>query len=91
MEDIVRSQLRVPFALHEQLRQSAERSGRSLNAEIIYRLSESLKSIPSVQSSVNPKVDDLVGRLSNPAHQDELRTLLDTLYRLTSEDMGKGK
>lgn len=91
MEDIVRSQLRVPSDLHDQLKECAERSGRSLNAEIVFRLTESLGRAAAPPPAGNSKADDLAERLSNPAHREELRALLDTLYRLAGDELPKKK
>ena len=49
-KDIFRSQFRLPWELYEQLKSSADQSGRSLNAEIIFRLETSF--LESSQSSV---------------------------------------
>ena len=38
MDENIRSQLRLPPALHQQLKVEAEKSGRSLNSEIVHRL-----------------------------------------------------
>lgn len=38
MNDTYRSQFRLPFELADKLRESAEQSGRSMNAEIVARL-----------------------------------------------------
>ncbi|POA96896.1 hypothetical protein C2134_20340 [Chromobacterium sinusclupearum] len=40
-KDIFRSQFRLPWDLYEQLKESAEEAGRSLNAEIVFRLEAS--------------------------------------------------
>lgn len=41
-DDIYRTQLRLPISIYERLRIAAEETGRSLNAEIAYRLDVSL-------------------------------------------------
>ncbi|WP_337882555.1 Arc family DNA-binding protein [Chromobacterium haemolyticum] len=41
-EKLYRTQLRLPMRVYEQLKQQADESGRSLNAEIAYRLENSL-------------------------------------------------
>jgi len=38
----------MPTHLREQLRQAAARSGRSLNAELVHRLEQSLREEPTV-------------------------------------------
>lgn len=42
MDDIYRSQFRLPYPLYEKLKDSAETYHRSLNAEIVARLEESI-------------------------------------------------
>jgi len=46
MEEIYRSQFRLPYALYEQLKASADKNRRSVNAELVARLEESLWSQP---------------------------------------------
>lgn len=46
MEEIYRSQFRLPYSLYEQLKASADKNRRSVNAELIARLEESLWSQP---------------------------------------------
>ncbi|MCW5568189.1 MAG: Arc family DNA-binding protein [Dokdonella sp.] len=41
--DPIRSQLRLPAGLHEAIKIAAEKSGRSMNAEIVSRLQESIE------------------------------------------------
>lgn len=43
-KDTFRSQFRLPWTLYERLKDSSERSGRSLNAEIVARLQASMDS-----------------------------------------------
>lgn len=43
MEDLYRSQFRLPWSLYEDLKLEAETSGRSLNAEVVRRLETSLE------------------------------------------------
>lgn len=40
MEEIFRSQFRLPYELYERLKSSADESRRSLNAEVVHRLEE---------------------------------------------------
>ncbi len=42
MEEIYRSQFRLPYSLYESLKKSADANRRSVNAELIARLEESL-------------------------------------------------
>lgn len=46
-DDTYRSQFRLPYDLYEKLKAKSERNRRSLNAEIVARLDESLKDEPS--------------------------------------------
>lgn len=41
-KDIIRFQFRLPVDLHEQLKLKASQAARSLNSEMVYRLSQSL-------------------------------------------------
>ncbi len=41
MEDIYRSQFRLPYSLYEQLKKSADASRRSINSELVARLERS--------------------------------------------------
>lgn len=47
MEDIYRSQFRLPYSLYEQLKEASEQNHRSVNAELVARLEESLKKPPT--------------------------------------------
>lgn len=44
MEEIYRSQFRLPYPLYERLKASADKNRRSVNAELVARLEESLQS-----------------------------------------------
>lgn len=46
--DTVRSQLRLPAVLHEQLKSASEATGRSMNAEIVARLEASFGAISAI-------------------------------------------
>jgi len=46
MNEIYRSQFRLPYSLYEQLKQASEESQRSVNAELISRLQESFATPP---------------------------------------------
>lgn len=64
-DDTYRTQLRIPTTVHEQLKTASEASGRSLNAEISYRLEMSLSmkslSTASGQPSERQKAELLLG------------------------------
>lgn len=59
--DHFRSQFRLPNDLYERLRESAEREGRSLNAEIVARLEASFG--PSLQDELRRLFDEQMQRL----------------------------
>jgi len=42
MEDTYRSQFRLPYPLYEKLKEAADVAGRSVNAELVHRLSIAL-------------------------------------------------
>ena len=44
MDETFRSQFRLPFPLYERLKHSADKSRRSVNAELVSRLAESFQS-----------------------------------------------
>ncbi len=50
MEEIYRSQFRLPYSLYEQLKASADRNHRSVNAELVARLEASYDCIPESRS-----------------------------------------
>lgn len=54
--DIYRFLLRMPTQLRERLREAAAKSGRSLNAEIVSRLDESLAKKPGTVDRVSTKI-----------------------------------
>lgn len=76
MEDIVRSQLRVPLELHERLRLAAERTGRSMNAEILRRLTISF------DGAVVLDLDAIAEKLAQPENRADLIELLSTIQRV---------
>ncbi len=46
MEEIYRSQFRLPYSLYEQLKASADKNRRSVNAELIARLEQDAEDSP---------------------------------------------
>ncbi len=92
MDDTYRSQFRLPYPLYEQLKAAAEKSGRSLNAELVFRLSQSLSDsdTPQGQSkskSENLEIDELAEKLAHPQNRAALKTILATLTELARKDM----
>lgn len=51
MEDIYRSQFRFPYSLYERLKAAADANRRSVNAELVARLEESLlrEEVPRIE------------------------------------------
>lgn len=45
MNDLHRSQYRLPYALYEKLQAAADAAGRSLNAEVVRRLEASFSEV----------------------------------------------
>lgn len=58
MDDIYRSQFRLPWRLYEELKQKADFAGRSLNAEVVNRLETSLQT----EEFLNRQVADPAGQ-----------------------------
>lgn len=58
-DDFFRTQIRIPADLHRALKDATEDSGRSLNAEIVARLSESFRSAEVLErvSSMSAELD----------------------------------
>jgi hypothetical protein len=75
MDENIRSQLRLPAALHEQLKDEALRSGRSLNSEIVHR---SLIQ-PRPVSAPDDFVTSMADRLADPANREHLRSIVSLL------------
>lgn len=91
MDEIQRSQLRLPNSLHERLKDEARRSGRSLNAEIVYRLARTLEG--HLVSGSNDQVTDaefsiaeLAERLAQPSRRSKLEALLKVVFDDRLED-----
>jgi hypothetical protein len=85
MEDLYRSQFRLPYPLFEQLKAAAEKSGRSVNAEVVTRLADSF----AEEKIVGRMVEHLADRLSRPENRGELESLLEIISRLTEGDPKK--
>lgn len=52
MEEIYRSQFRLPYSLYELLKASADENRRSVNAELIARLESTFKKMDAVRHSL---------------------------------------
>ena len=78
MDENIRSQLRLPAALHEQLKDEARRAGRSLNSEIVHRLTNSLIERPVSDAQVD-FVALMADRLVDPANRKQLLAIVSLL------------
>lgn len=63
MEDIYRSQFRMPYGLYEKLKAEADKAGRSVNAELVARLEQSLSA--GTDSADIAMIFEILGRLSD--------------------------
>lgn len=66
MEEIYRSQFRLPYSLYEQLKASADKNRRSVNAELIARLEQSFspRTLDEVEVAKADELDREIARLS---------------------------
>lgn len=74
MEDLYRSQFRLPYPLYERLADAAKAQGRSLNAEVVARLQQSIEGAPagaSVQEEVRAQIAQLALALGERMGQME--------------------
>lgn len=73
MEDFYRSQFRLPHALYEQLRASAQQEGRSINAEVVARLQHSFASNQQDQPVTAGLVKDMLAEMRATMNDDLAR------------------
>ncbi|HZW11909.1 MAG TPA: Arc family DNA-binding protein [Noviherbaspirillum sp.] len=82
-----RSQFRLPHSLYEQLKAASERSGRSLNAELVHRLAQSLSSNgtqPPQESTLGgAEIDALAEKLAQPNNRAELKAILEVIAHVS--------
>jgi hypothetical protein len=97
-KDIYRSQFRLPGDLYEQLKKAAEESGRSVNAELVYRLQTTFIA-PSKESEaharagldlaklteVDPRAVNWAHHLSAAQNRPELETILTVLMKMLQQ------
>lgn len=85
MDENIRSQLRLPSSLHQELKIAAEKSGRSLNSEIVHRLMISLSAplAPNVDAQVFATGLDFVttaaAQLAAPENRSKLEQILEII------------
>lgn len=80
MEDIYRSQFRLPYSLYELLKASADENRRSVNAELISRLEASFSKQEVVRHTLGLPLNDQsaesseqkVGPITTGIHKDRL-------------------
>jgi hypothetical protein len=87
MEDLYRSQFRLPYSLFDQLKAAADKSGRSVNAEVVSRLTDSFVE----ERVIGGIVERLADRLARPENKSELEALLEIIFRLTEEGSTRDK
>lgn len=87
MEDLYRSQFRLPYSLFDQLKAAADKSGRSVNAEVVARLTDSF----TEGKVIDGMVERLADRLRRPENKSELEALLEIIYQLTEEGSTRDK
>lgn len=73
MNDLYRSQFRLPWPLYEALQQSADKKGISLNAELVIRL----------QNSIALDHDDALALTAIAAELKQQRELIDKIEKNT--------
>ena len=75
-EGIVRSQFRVPAPIHEAIARLAKASGRSLNAEIVHRLAQTLgEDFAAEQPAAQPVLAEMLAQMRKQT--DCLRELVE--------------
>ena len=79
MEDLYRSQFRLPYPLYERLKAASDSSGRSVNGELVYRLGQTFDSDKLVS------VASLADKLTRPENRGELEALLLTTQQIASK------
>ncbi|WP_275629022.1 Arc family DNA-binding protein [Pseudomonas sp. 273] len=97
MDEIYRSQFRLPYPLYEQLKASADANRRSVNAELVARLEESFRKtqIPNDSgfggdlremgfSTTDEAAKAWANRMSRPESRAELEKLLEILLKMLS-------
>jgi hypothetical protein len=83
MEDLYRSQFRLPGALYEQLKEAAQREGRSINAEVVARLQQTFAARHGAAALPDLVEQRLVAE--REATDQKLRTLERELRRYMDE------
>uniref|UniRef100_UPI003BEEC76C Arc family DNA-binding protein n=1 Tax=Burkholderia arboris TaxID=488730 RepID=UPI003BEEC76C len=92
MDDIYRSQFRLPWHLYLQLRDAAQKSGRSLNSELVHHLTISLSQASSPGGSLGCATTEQIGcilsqfTLSKLLTATELETVSKRLQELLIRD-----
>ena len=83
MEDFYRIQFRLPHPLYERLKAEAAKSGRSLNAELVYQLGVALALPQSHANELQPIevefIYRLIAKLSAPENRAHLHSIVESI------------
>lgn len=77
MQDIFRSQFRLPLDLADKLRESAEASNRSMNAEIVARLEKSFDNDSSSGGLITVSMEEFDAVIESAVNRAVDRALKD--------------
>lgn len=92
MDDTYRSQFRLPWSVYLQLKDAAKETGRSLNGELVARLTASLAGGPGENLKPAPLTTDQLAKvlqqitLPNLLTANELETVAKRLQKLLDSD-----
>ncbi|MGU7843823.1 Arc family DNA-binding protein [Burkholderia sp. AW33-5] len=92
MDDTYRSQFRLPWSVYLQLKDAAQENGRSLNGELVARLSASLALRSGENVKAAPLTTDQLSKvlqqitLPNLLTTNELETVAKRLQKLLDSD-----
>lgn len=90
MEDLYRSQFRLPNALYESLREAAHRQGRSINAEVVARLQQTFTAEHDGAELLTVQdVEKMLAEMRRAVESD-LRRYIDETLRRPLKRAGKG-
>ncbi|MGU8077053.1 Arc family DNA-binding protein [Burkholderia pyrrocinia] len=93
MNDIYRSQYRLPWALYEQLKESAEKNRRSLNAELVARLQSTFPQLEVHAGAELQSVRDSISTMSlgEVMTSDEITVLAKRILELAAHKGGSNR
>lgn len=87
MEDIYRSQFRLPYSLYEQLKKSADASRRSINSELVARLEnsfllEDLSAMEQMSVEEANSIEAAIDLLNQPTIETRLESVEQQLQQI---------